>query len=285
MNIEQNLIGCLPESVQTEVLKHNDITEIRLTKNAPLSLRIRNKQLITQIFVSKNDIEECVSKICQNSVHTHFESIKKGYIPFQDGYRIGVVGNAITTQDNIENITDITGLNIRIPTNNANFPCDLFEKISNKKGLLIFSAVNGGKTTLTKALIKRLALPPYSKRLSIIDTKKELYCNKLHSGLPVDFFTGYPKYKAIEMAIQNMSPDIIVCDEIGINDDSRFFIECKNCGIDLILTAHARNKNELMKRKLIYELIQNNVFECCVFINQQNNKRTYEILSVEELLI
>ena len=85
------------------------------------------------------------------------------------------------------------------------------------------------------------------------------------------------------MAIRTMSPEIIICDEIGIKDSPAPFIECKNSGIALICSTHAGSIDELMGRKNISTLHDAELFDGYLGIFYKNGKRTYEYLSRKEI--
>ena len=76
---------------------------------------------------------------------------------------------------------------------------------------------------------------------------------------------------------------IIVCDEIGLNDDTNPLVECKNCGVDLVCTAHAGSITELLKRKNIKYLHEMNIFSGYIGISMRNKQRFYEYVKYEDI--
>jgi len=285
MNIKKDIFECLPEGIKNKIIEYPYINEIRIRKNKPLCFAIGGKNYVSNYIVSEEEMQFCITKFCKNSVHKYFEDIKNGYIPYDFGYRIGVCGNAIVDKNTITNISEINCLNIRIPHDESSVDFDFLKNIPLDKGILIYSPPNYGKTTLLKQIIRLLSLPPHNKTLSVVDPKKELYSYDLHKNCPVDFFSGYPKKTAIDMAVRNMSPDIIVCDEIGLDDDTSSLIECKNSGVTLICSAHAKTLGELLQRKNIKNLHELNVFEGYIGISIKNNKRTYLYQKREDYIL
>ncbi len=281
--IDNSVLECLTEDVKNKIKEYSLVNEIRLRQSCPLCITSGTQNLVTDYLVTKNDIEYSVNKFCKNSVYTYFDCIKNGYIPFENGYRIGVCGNAVTENGIITNLSSITGINIRVPGQKFDLPPYLLKKIANDKSCIIYSPPNYGKTTLLKMIIKILSTPPYNHRISVIDCKNELYVDSLHKGCPVDFFFSYPKKNGIDIAVRNMSPEIIICDEIGIDDDVEELIECKNCGISLICTAHAKNIDDLLQRKNIRKMHELNVFESYVGIYSKNNERQFEYKKRKEI--
>ncbi len=277
------LCDCLPEKIQKILINYDRIDEIRIRKNRRLCLTQNNKTLVLSYVVSDSDFEYCLSRLCKNSLHTYYESIKKGFIPFDNGYRIGICGNAIVDNGVITNITNINSLNIRIPTVDIEIPDRFLANAKLEKGCLIFSPPNCGKTTLLKATIKHLSSPPYNLRVCVIDPKNELYSERYHSDCAADFLIGYPRHEATDIAMRNMSPDVLICDEIGLNDDIAPLIECKNSGISLICSAHAGSISELLTRPSLKKLHELNTFHSYVQIRIKDRKRSYEYLKREDL--
>ena len=281
--IDKSVLECLTENVKSKINEYYSINEIRLRKGCPLCLTVGNNNLVTDYNVTDKDIEYSISKFCKNSVYTYFDCIKNGFIPFENGYRIGVCGRAVTENGLITNLSDITAINIRVPSRKFDLPQHLLKKIATDKNCIIYSPPNYGKTTFLRAIIKVLSTPPYNKRISVIDCKNELFVDELHKGCPIDFFFSYPKKKGIDIAVRNMSPEIIICDEIGIDDDIEPLVECKNCGIDLICTAHAKNIGELLKRKNIRKMCELNIFDSFIGISFKNGERFFEFKRKEEI--
>lgn len=283
MDIDKNLLSCLPSAIQEKISQYNVINEIRIRADCPVCFTIGNKNHVIDCITKKEEVNDCLKKLCKNSVYTYSESIKKGYVPFENGYRIGVCGQAITDKNMITNITSISSLNIRIPTVDHDIPQSLLKSLSNQKSTLIYSPANYGKTTFLRTIIRHLSSAPHNKKIAVIDTKNEIYLPTIHEKCPVDFFRSYPKYEAMNIAIQTMSPEVIVCDEIGIQDDITPLIECKNCGINLICSTHARTIDELLARQNIYELYKSKTFDSYIGINFNSNKRVYTYKTKEEI--
>lgn len=276
MTLDKNILECLPEEIRVKLMEYNEINEIRIRKNCPLCITVGKNNLVTTYVCTNEDIEFCISHLCKNSFYAYIEQIKQGYIPLENGYRVGICGRSVTENNIITNICDIQGINIRVPNTKLHYPDGLLDGIEAEKGIMVYSPPAYGKSSLLKAIIKNLSSPPKNKRIAVIDCKYELYSEDMHKGLPADFYVGYPKYQAIDMAIRNMSPEIIVCDEIGISDDVSPIIECKNCGVNVICSAHARDIGELKTRPNIQTLHKLKVFNGYLGISYKNGKRVYK---------
>lgn len=274
---------CLPAAVAQIISKHQNINEIRMRVNCPLSLTVGNKNIICNYVTTKEDIKNSLAQFCKGSVYSFSENINQGFITFDGGYRIGICGKAVLEKNEIINVSDIKSLNIRIPNRNIFIPKYFLSNLPYEKSLLIYSPPNLGKTTLLKIIATQLGSSPKNKRVVVIDCKNEIYSPTLHKGCSIDFFTNYPKSTAIDLAVRNMSPQYIICDEIGLHEDIESLIECRNSGINLICSAHASSIEELLKRDNIKKLHQAGVFDGYTGIRLNNQTREYIYCKREDI--
>ena len=63
------------------------------------------------------------------------------------------------------------------------------------------------------------------------------------------------------MMIRSMSPDVLIVDEIGREEDSTAIMEAVNAGITLIMTTHGNNFEEVKKRPLLKQILKQQVFD------------------------
>ncbi len=79
-------------------------------------------------------------------------------------------------------------------------------------------------------------------------------------GVRTDVLDNCPKSQGIMMAIRSMSPDVIVCDEIGTQNDMESILMALNSGISLITTIHGFGIEDLYKRLVFKDIVENYVF-------------------------
>ena len=132
----------------------------------------------------------------------------------------------------------------------------------------ILGASGCGKTTLLRSVAYKMASGAHPLRVSIIDTRGELAIFGNEQKATVDVLSGYPKALGIEIAARTMNSELMVCDEIGDDDEARAIIGAQNCGVPLLASAHGDNISGLLKRSAIRALHDSSVFWAYVRIER-----------------
>lgn len=263
---------CLPDRLKSETeryagLKPADINELRLRLGRPASLTVSGENLPLEFRITPAELSECVAKLCRGSVYAHGGTMREGYINAGDGIRVGVAGAA--GEDG--SLCEITSLNIRIPHMIRGVSDRLLERClacGRIEPILIYSPPGIGKTTLLRDLAVRLG-GEYRKRTAVIDTRGELYIPELFADTLCDLLSGYPKAKGIELATRSLSPEVLICDELGGLDEARAILTAQNTGVPLIASAHAADLGELLARPNIRLLHDNRVFMHYIGISRE----------------
>ena len=76
------------------------------------------------------------------------------------------------------------------------------------------------------------------------------------------------------MLIRSMSPDVLIVDEIGREEDSQAIMEAVNAGITLIMTTHGHSFADLHKRPILKQIIEESVFERFIELTRGNGPGT-----------
>ena len=257
--------------------------EIRLRVNRPVSVAcgaktyfITNSGSLSDLpcgdlcLAKRSDIEATFQRICNYSVYARQREISNGFVTLSGGHRAGICGTAVLNDKSIVNIRDITSINLRIAREHRGCAVDLYRQIKHKSGgVLICGEPCSGKTTVLRDLA-RLFSTDGSAAVSLIDERGELAATV--SGVPqndvglCDVFDGYPKSFAMEQALRTMSPQVIICDELGSPGDVSAAFKVQSCGVRLIATAHARSRKELFERAFLQKLLNSGVFSTLVFL-------------------
>ena len=261
-----------------------DIREVRILLGKPLQIVTREgTQYITEqgkisdnltsqpYIVTKADIEESFRAICGYSVHTHQNEICNGYITLKGGHRAGLCGTAVTDGKRILTLKDISSINLRIAKQLKGVADSILSSwiLNDKRSLIIAGPPCSGKTTLLRDVARKLSND--GKRVSVVDERGELCAvfqgnaqNDL--GNCCDVLNGYPKAVGIMMAMRVMSPDVIVCDEIGGYEEAQEIQSGLNSGVRFILSAHCNDPESLLKRPQIKALLDSGEFGCVAFL-------------------
>ena len=121
-------------------------------------------------------------------------------------------------------------------------------------------------------------------RVSLIDTRGELAIFDGECSAMIDALLGYPKPVGIEIAARTMNSELMVCDEIGDEEEARAIIGAQNCGVPLLASAHGDNIGGLLKRSGIRALHMAGVFGAYARIerNIHSSEYRYTVHSAKE---
>ena len=238
------------------------IEEIRLRGGRRVYLtagtREGKKNVILNSVLEPDALPPILKQMCGGSLYAYSESIIKGFVSLGGGIRVGVCGRASTENGRILGIYDVSSLNIRMPV--ADVPLDeqilrrVRETLRRGEGVLIYSPPAQGKTTVLRYLGRRLSGGSEPLRTVIVDTREEIVMRPFSKELSVDVLSGYPKAQAIAIATAFMNPEVIICDEIGSDDDASAICEAQNCGVPLIASAHGDSVGAILRRPSLLRL-------------------------------
>lgn len=279
----REVLDILPNKIQ-EILLSYSLTllqEIRIKIDKPVIIQIGEEEKILNYTTTIDDIKLIVKRISNYSIYAFEEEIKQGYITIKGGHRVGICGDCVLEGKNIKTIKNISSLNIRICREIIGCSDLVFPFLFNNNYLLntiIISPPKCGKTTMLRDIVRKLS-DGYSNfkamRVCIIDERSEIGAcyngaPQLQVGIRTDILDNCPKSIGIMMAIRSMSPDVIVCDEIGTYADVESILTALNSGVSIITTIHGNNIDDLYNRVVFDEIIKNNVFKRAIIINGLN---------------
>ncbi len=217
--------------------------------------------------VTPEDVRTAFTAAFKGSVHAYPRELAQGWITVEGGNRVGFCGTAVCgpTGREITSVRDISSVVIRLARQVKGCADRLYEQAFSEGAvsLIIASPPCGGKTTVLRDLCRRLG---ERYRVCIADERGEIACMENCTaqndiGLRCDVLDGYPKADAVITAVRTLSPEIVVCDEIGTKDDIAALEYAVNSGVKLVCTCHAPDIPSLRKRRVSGRLIKSGVFD------------------------
>ena len=257
----------------------NKVYEVRLRACKPIvlitsdgSLFIDKNKRMTYIFtqnlleITFLEIREAFMRLCNFSVYSHSDSISQGFITLDGGHRVGLCGTAVTENGKVTSMKDINSLNIRISREFKGCADNILRDVFNNrlKNVIISGPPSSGKTTLLRDISRQISDGKFGEyyKVAIIDERCEIapVSEGIYShdvGVNTDVLSGFKKADGIMMALRCLSPQLIVCDEIGTNDECEAIRSGINSGVNFVLSIHASKRHELENKIQFKTLIDN----------------------------
>ena len=303
--IKREVLSYLP--VQIQKLLHNlkdedyqHLEEIRLRCGQPLIVRIGERELalagegrLTTILqqgyrVERDDICRAIASISDNSLYAFEEDIRRGFITIPGGHRVGLAGQGILKEHNIELIKNFGSLCFRVAREvkgcaDPVMPALFSSPQAELQNILIVSPPRCGKTTLLRDITRRISEGSKRPGLNVVVVDERSEIAGCYQGVPqldvgprTDILDGCPKDIGMMMAIRALSPQVVVTDEIGRQGDAEAVMECIHAGVTIISTAHAGNLEELRQRPILRKLMADGAFKLIIILSRRHGPGNIE---------
>jgi len=290
--VTKDLLEILPKTIRSkleQVNKIQQLEELRIKVNKPIFIHIGNSEEIWDYVATTEDIKYIMQRISNYSIYAFEDEIKQGYITIKGGHRVGLCGICVIENNSIKTIKDISSINIRACKEIIGCADKVMPYITYNNSVhntIIISPPKCGKTTLLRDITRQISQGDKNKNfsgknVSIIDERSEIAGSfkgipQMDVGDRTDVLDNCPKSQGIMMAIRSMSPDVIVCDEIGTQKDMESILMSLNSGISLITTIHGFGIEDLYKRLVFKDIMDNYVFSRGIVLSNKKGIGTIE---------
>lgn len=303
----QQILPFLPVGIQHLLSNISDqfiysIEEIRMRVERPLMIICDRTDYFIKMdghvshtphhayIVSQEDCQCFIQNISDFSLYALEEELRNGFITTKGGYRIGIVGKAVLENGRLKVLTHYSGFNIRIARQIFGVADKVLPYMISKNfkvlHTLIISPPQLGKTTLLRDIARQIS-NGWSNfkgvKVGIIDERSEIAgCYRgipqNDVGLRTDILDGCPKVEGMLMMIRSMSPQVIVTDEIGRNEDIFALEEALYAGVKVITSVHGENIEELYKRPIMKDILSKSIFERYIILGDSRGVGTVEAI-------
>lgn len=270
------------------------ITEIRLRRSKPVIIYLKNcpyfiniggklvnNYTSSTITIDDDNFEYITDRLCNRSYHTNIHTMIEGFITAKNGSRVGVASSAVYKDGVISSVKDISSINIRIARDFKNCSRDILNLLYTEStpSIIVAGAVMSGKTTFLRDFSRLLSngFAGRYRKISIIDERREI-ANGFDVGINTDVLAGFEKARGIEIATRTLSPDIIVCDEIGNIKELDAIQYGFSTGISFAVSVHMNNYKKMSDNLIVSKLVSTGEFDYIVLLKSFTDE--FEIIDL-----
>ena len=284
-NSVEEVLEYFPYDVKKKIKEYgndlNNLEEIRVRTNRNLLLKIGQVECEVNYMISTQELLEILQRICDNSIYTYQNQICNGFITIKGGHRVGITGNVVLKEGQVQTISHIYSLNFRISRQVLNCSKDILPYILNLRentiyNTIILSPPGRGKTTLLRDIVRNISngIPEYHFKgidVGLVDERGEIAA--MYKGIPqndvgmrTDILDNVSKDVGMRMLVRSMNPRVIVADEIGTKKDIEAINYAVTSGVKGIFTAHGSNLDDITLNPILNKLYELYVIEKIILI-------------------
>ncbi|MGI6318722.1 MAG: stage III sporulation protein AA [Dethiobacteria bacterium] len=244
-------------------------------------------------MVSGEDLERTLELISSYSLYACEEEMRGGYLTIPGGHRVGLGGRFVVESGSIKTLRNVSSLNFRVArqikgAGEKVLPFLIDRHVGRIYHTLVISPPLGGKTTLLRDLARLISngvgiLGQGGQKVGIVDERSEIAgcyqgVPQLDVGIRTDVLDACPKAEGIMIMLRSLSPQVIITDEIGREEDIRALEDAVHVGVSVIASAHGSTLEEICRRPVLGLMLENNYFERLVFLSNSRGPGTLEMI-------
>ncbi len=285
----KEVLPLLPERIrkiiEKTVKREEKLQEIRIRKGRPPVLQYGGELIVPECYgqvVTDSEFREVLTGISRYSLYAFEEEIRKGYLTIPGGHRVGLSGHIVLENGMVKTIRYISFLNIRISHELPGCADRLMPYVMKGEDFLstmIMSPPGGGKTTLLRDMVRKLATGGSGFRgrnVSLVDERSEIA--GCYSGIPqkevgpfCDVMDACPKNIGIMMVLRSMAPEVIAVDEVGMQEDLEAMNHAITGGCSLLATVHGSSMEQMKEKPVLSQMLKNRMFERYILLGEKRN--------------
>lgn len=289
----KGVLEFLPWRIRGELERFDEdqweqLQELRFRLGQPLTALCRGEERVVSDYVlAAQDLSQTLELAARGSFHTVLPQLRQGFLTLPGGHRLGVCGTVRMREGSIHAIDPISSLNLRLARSVPEAGQEIVPRICPEgvfRSTLILAPPGAGKTTLLRNIIKGLSDGElcHFRRIGLVDERGEVAA--LWNGVPqlaigtrTDVLEGCPKAQGLLLLLRGMNPQVLAVDEITAPEDVAAMQTAFGCGVELLATAHGREREDLERRRLYRELVAAEIFQFLVTIRLEGGQRRYEV--------
>ena len=259
----QAYLKLLPQWIKDEVdIRGKDnLQELRFRLERPVEMITKDGIKWIKRTITDSDLSVIVNAASSYSPWAA-ETVRCGYITAPGGHRVGICGEVAVVNGEIRSVRKLTSVSVRVA---RDFPGIALSCAGLEGSTLIIGSPGTGKTTLLRDLIRQISMAD-QRCVAVVDEREEIFPQEKGSfaffpGVCTDVLSGCGKKAGIEMVLRSMNPQVIAVDEITTEADCEALLYAGWCGVSLLATAHASNRQELFSRLAYKPLLEHGLFQ------------------------